>query len=142
MEWGADEPRSSPTWQACLTGRWTWAPRGSARADGTEAPVAGGDEGLERRPGRGVDCAIDALGTEMALKGGHHIPRRGVDLAGDGDAVAVFRQQLLHLRDARVAVTERERRSGLLDGSGLDPQADAGIGQQPPGKFFARVALA
>src|SRR5512144_133401 len=78
----------------------------------------------------------------MALEGGDGVERAAVEIAGGSDLVAVFRQQFLHFLDDRTGFAEREDRSARFDGSRLDPEADAGIGERLPWKLLARVLLA
>src|SRR5262245_9672467 len=98
---------------------------GLARA---EAGLARGDQVLQRRRSRDMDDPVDPLRAEMALERGHGIARSAVEIAAGGDVIAIFCQQRLHLLDGGIGFADRENRSRWVDGSGLDPQADAGIG--------------
>src|SRR5262249_58711805 len=78
----------------------------------------------------------------MALEGSHGVAGGAIEITAGGDVIAVSRRQRLRLFDGGIGFAERENRSRWVDGSGPDPQADAGIGKRFPGKFFAGIALA
>src|SRR5215467_5601676 len=109
---------------------------------GAEALVARGEEVFQRRGGRDIDDPINPLRAKMALERSHDVARGAIEIAAGGDVIAVFCQQRLYLRDGGIGFAEREDRTRRVDGGGLDPQADAGIGQRLPWKFFAGIALA
>src|SRR5262249_46724843 len=113
----------------------------STELAGAEALVARGEEVLQRRGGRDIDDSIDPLRAKMALERSHDVARGAIELAAGGDVIAVFGQQRLRLFDGGIGFAKREDRSCRVDGGGLDPQADAGIGQRLPWKFFAGIAL-
>src|SRR5262245_32629106 len=78
----------------------------------------------------------------MALEGSHGVAGGASEITAGGAVIAVSRQPRLRLCDGGIGFAERENRSRWVDGSGPDPQADAGIGKRFPGKFFAGIALA
>src|SRR5215470_11647021 len=118
------------------------APIASTKFARTDACLARREEVVQRRGGRDIDDAVDPLRAEMALEGSHGVASGAVEITAGGDVVAVARQQRLRFFDDGIGFAERENRSRWVDGSGLHPQADAGIGKRLPGKFFAGIALA
>ena len=114
----------------------------STRFAGAEPGVARCEEVLQRRDARDIDEAVDPLRAEMALEGSHGVASDAIEITAGGDVIAVARQQRLRLFDGGIGFAERENRSHWVDGSGLHPQADAGIGKRLPRKFFAGIALA
>src|SRR5687768_16955910 len=77
----------------------------------------------------------------MALERDHAIPCRFVEIAINGNAIAVITQGRLKTPDCASAVAELEARPGR-EGSGAHPLSDAGAVQHHPGKLLARIALA
>src|ERR1700730_8015325 len=106
----------------------------STRFARTDACVARREEVLQRRDGRDIDEAVDPLRAEMTLEGSHDVARGAIEITAGGDVIAVARQQRLRLFDGGIGFAERENRSRWVDGSGLHPQADAGIGKRLPRK--------
>src|SRR5262245_63778023 len=99
-------------------------------------------QALERGDGRLVDPAVDPSRTEVALKGLEHELGRRVDDPRRLDGVAIIAQQRLELRKLRAGGADPNARFGLATGCWLDPMANAGGGEPPPGKFLTRVDLA
>ena len=58
------------------------------------------------------------------------------------DAVAVARQPLLQFGDRVAGVVGLEPAAVRSIGAGIDPETDAGLRQQLPGKFLAGILLA
>src|SRR5262249_7999374 len=71
-----------------------------------------------------------------------HVVGRAVEIARRLHAVAVAREQLLHLANRRIAFAEYVNWAIRGDRRRLDPEPDPGIVQDLPGKFLARVLLA
>src|SRR5262245_53186570 len=99
-------------------------------------------QALDRGDGRGVDPAVDPGRPEVALKGLDHELGRRVEDPRRRDGVAIIAQQRLELCKLRAGGADPNAKFGLVEGCWLDPMANAGGGEPPPGKFLTRVDLA
>ena len=82
---------------------------------------------LQRSAGRFIDDAVDPLRAEMALEGFHHVVRRRVVGAVDGDAVTILAEHVLDRGHRLTAVTQREHGAAFGNPRWVDPMTDARI---------------
>src|SRR6185312_12694852 len=131
--WSPDFPRLACDGKARPSGHLAAVYKGASRLP--VKPKRSNRRGQRRdaAPGLVIGDAVAILGAEMALEGNQHLDRALVERAGRLDAIAIGGKRRLNCGH----VPGRCRRLGEIG-----PGADAGFGETPPRKQFARVLLA
>src|SRR5664279_5830849 len=100
------------------------------------------DQRAQREQRRGVGNAVHPRRAEMALERRNHDAGVVVIAAGFRDAVAVGGERPLQPRHWLAAVAGLERLAFETERGGAHPMADAGLAQELPREFLARILLA